>query len=220
MAVDLLLATHSVIPRSSAPIIPALGSPLLAPFMFFNQVFKRSASLASKNTRESELQSVAAPASEESSLDGRSGDSLALSTPEMETKSVDGRRTSLPCVMVGDDSTLFEILKTNMGKVRATHKLAGKLEPFFLGSLIYYLPCVVQRATLIPSEVRTLGTRGYFSLVAMHIHRLAEDLEYVDLLIQAAQTQDPTERFALVAAFAISSYACTKHRPGRKPLYV
>jgi hypothetical protein len=42
----------------------------------------------------------------------------------------------------------------------------------------------------------------------------------VDLLIQAAQTQDPTERIAFVAAFAISSYACTKHRPGRKPLCV
>jgi len=34
----------------------------------------------------------------------------------------------LPSVMVGDDSSLFKILKDNMGKVRATHVLAGNIE--------------------------------------------------------------------------------------------
>lgn len=93
--------------------------------MFFNQVFQRSTSFASTNTPESELLSTATPASEVSGLDD---DSLAPSTPEAETKAIDGRRTSLPSVMVGDDSSLFNILKNNMGKVHSTHELAGNPE--------------------------------------------------------------------------------------------
>jgi hypothetical protein len=81
-------------------------------------------------TRESELSSTATSPSEESSLDvptliGPSGDS-ALTTAEEEAKYVDGGRTSLPSVMVGDDSSLFKILKDNMGKVCATNELVGK----------------------------------------------------------------------------------------------
>ena len=52
------------------------------------------------------------------------------------------------------------------------------------------------------------------------LQRLAEELEYYDLLSQAAQTMDPTERLCLVAAFAVSGYANTKYRTGRKDLYV
>lgn len=94
--------------------------------MFFNQVFQRSASFASTNTRESELLSTATPTSEVSSPGRRSGDSLAPDTPETEVKSIDGRRTSLPSVMVGDDTSLFKILKDNMGKACATRDLTGK----------------------------------------------------------------------------------------------
>ena len=94
--------------------------------MFFNQVFQRSASFVSTNTRESELLSTATPASEVSSLGRRSGDSLAPNTPETEVESIDGRRTSLPSVMVGDDTSLFKILKDNMGKACATRDLTGK----------------------------------------------------------------------------------------------
>ncbi|THH31978.1 hypothetical protein EUX98_g2202 [Antrodiella citrinella] len=46
--------------------------------------------------------------------------------------------------------------------------------------------------------------------------RVAEELEYHDLLAQAAQSQDPVERICYVAAFAVSEYASTKHRSGRK----
>jgi hypothetical protein len=87
--------------------------------MFFNQVFQRSASFLSTNTQEGGLLSAATTAtlaSEVSSLGGQSGDSLA----EAEAKSIDGRRSSLPSVMVGDDSSLFKVLKDNMGKVCAT----------------------------------------------------------------------------------------------------
>ena len=49
---------------------------------------------------------------------------------------------------------------------------------------------------------------------------MAEELEYYDLLSKAVQTEDPVERLCYVAAFAASAYASTKHRSGRKGLYV
>lgn len=50
------------------------------------------------------------------------------------------------------------------------------------------------------------------------LQRSAEDLEYYNLLDQAASTADWVERISYVAAFAVSGYACTKHRSGRKGL--
>ncbi|KAG8976822.1 hypothetical protein FRC05_003172 [Tulasnella sp. 425] len=49
------------------------------------------------------------------------------------------------------------------------------------------------------------------------LQKMAEDLEYFDLLTQAASSADPVERICLVAAFAVSGYACTLHRASRKP---
>ncbi|KAG9128107.1 hypothetical protein FRC07_004723 [Ceratobasidium sp. 392] len=49
------------------------------------------------------------------------------------------------------------------------------------------------------------------------LQRLAEDVEYVNLLDEAVGTTDPADRIALVAAFAVSGYACTLHRASRKP---
>ncbi|KAG9099904.1 hypothetical protein FS749_000091 [Ceratobasidium sp. UAMH 11750] len=49
------------------------------------------------------------------------------------------------------------------------------------------------------------------------LQRLAEDVEYVNLLNEAASTSDPVDRLALIAAFAVSGYACTLHRASRKP---
>lgn len=49
------------------------------------------------------------------------------------------------------------------------------------------------------------------------LQRQAEDMEYAALLDQAVATNDPICRIALVATFAISGYACTRYRPGRKP---
>ncbi|QRV91561.1 oxysterol binding protein [Ceratobasidium sp. AG-Ba] len=62
---------------------------------------------------------------------------------------------------------------------------------------------------------------GESSLVSTNqfsvLQRLAEDVEYVNLLAEAASTSDPVDRIALVAAFAVSGYACTLHRASRKP---
>ncbi|RKO84127.1 Oxysterol-binding protein, partial [Blyttiomyces helicus] len=49
------------------------------------------------------------------------------------------------------------------------------------------------------------------------LQRLAEELEYSELLDQVANTADPVERLSLMAAFAVSAYASTVHRAGRKP---
>lgn len=50
------------------------------------------------------------------------------------------------------------------------------------------------------------------------LQRAAEEVEYHQLLDEAARTTDPVSRIARVAAFAISSYAHTRHRTGRKGL--
>ena len=50
------------------------------------------------------------------------------------------------------------------------------------------------------------------------LQRLAEDVEYTDLLSEAVAAIDPVERLAFVAAFAVSGYASTQFRSSRKPL--
>ena len=50
------------------------------------------------------------------------------------------------------------------------------------------------------------------------LQRLAEELEYYDLLAEAVKSTDDAERICYVAAFAVSAYASTKYRSGRKAL--
>ncbi|BGP18444.1 hypothetical protein JCM10213_003177 [Rhodosporidiobolus nylandii] len=49
------------------------------------------------------------------------------------------------------------------------------------------------------------------------LQRMAEELEYSDLLDRAAATKDPIERLTLVAVFAVSGTAGNKYRTSRKP---
>ncbi|KAJ3382416.1 hypothetical protein HDU92_004776 [Lobulomyces angularis] len=49
------------------------------------------------------------------------------------------------------------------------------------------------------------------------LQKLCEELEYSELLDQAAESNDPTERLLLISAFAVSGYASTINRAGRKP---
>ncbi|XP_049587849.1 oxysterol-binding protein-related protein 3 isoform X3 [Syngnathus scovelli] len=64
------------------------------------------------------------------------------------------------------------------------------------------------------------------SKVAMPVHlneplntlqRLSEELEYSELLDQAADTNDPFERMVFIATFVISGYASSYYRTGGKP---
>ncbi|KAJ8415902.1 hypothetical protein AAFF_G00404590 [Aldrovandia affinis] len=49
------------------------------------------------------------------------------------------------------------------------------------------------------------------------LQRLCEELEYSELLDRAAATQDPFERMAYIATFAVSGYASSYYRAGGKP---
>ncbi|XP_047670531.1 oxysterol-binding protein-related protein 6 isoform X1 [Tachysurus fulvidraco] len=49
------------------------------------------------------------------------------------------------------------------------------------------------------------------------LQHMCEELEYTELLDKAAETEDPYERMALVAAFAVSAYSSTYYRAGSKP---
>uniref|UniRef100_A0AAY5F4P7 Oxysterol-binding protein n=1 Tax=Electrophorus electricus TaxID=8005 RepID=A0AAY5F4P7_ELEEL len=49
------------------------------------------------------------------------------------------------------------------------------------------------------------------------LQHMCEELEYTELLDKAAETEDPYERMALVAAFAVSGYSSTYYRAGSKP---
>nr|XP_061788956.1 oxysterol-binding protein-related protein 3-like isoform X4 [Nerophis lumbriciformis] len=64
------------------------------------------------------------------------------------------------------------------------------------------------------------------SKVAMPVHlneplntlqRLCEELEYSELLDQAASTHDPLERMVFIATFVVSGYASSFYRTGGKP---
>jgi hypothetical protein len=50
------------------------------------------------------------------------------------------------------------------------------------------------------------------------LQRAAEELEYFDLLNQAVQRTNSVDRICYVAAFAVSTYAHTRFRSGRKGL--
>ncbi|CCM02794.1 uncharacterized protein FIBRA_04905 [Fibroporia radiculosa] len=91
------------------------------------------------------------------------------------------RRTQLPSGPVGDEGSLFAVLKKNVGKD---------------------LSQVAMPVTF--NEPLTL------------LQKVAEELEYHDLLSQAAHSDNPVERMCYIAAFAVSTYANTKHRTGRK----
>lgn len=49
------------------------------------------------------------------------------------------------------------------------------------------------------------------------LQRIAEELEYTELLDRAASASDPIERLTLVSVFAISTYGGNKYRVTRKP---
>ncbi|KAG1867840.1 Oxysterol-binding protein-domain-containing protein [Suillus subalutaceus] len=91
------------------------------------------------------------------------------------------RRTHLPSGPIGDEGSLFAILKNNVGK-----------------------------------DLTTITLPVSFNEPLTLLQRTAEELEYYDLLHQATEAKDPTQRLCLVAAFAVSGYAHTRYRTGRK----
>ncbi|KAF8213333.1 oxysterol binding protein [Mycena galopus ATCC 62051] len=91
------------------------------------------------------------------------------------------RRTHLPAAPVGDEGSLFAILKKNVGK-----------------------------------DLSTIQFPITFNEPLTLLQRAAEEVEYYELLNLAAAATDPVDRLCYVTAFAVSSYAHTRHRSGRK----
>ncbi|KAI0651676.1 Oxysterol-binding protein-domain-containing protein [Trametes meyenii] len=115
---------------------------------------------------------------------GMDTDSESEVAPEKELTeelAVIHRRTSLPSGPVGDEGSLFAVLKKNVGK-----------------------------------DLSKVALPVTFNEPLTMLQKAAEELEYYDLLSQAVQSQDPVERICYIAAFAVSTYANTKHRTGRK----
>jgi len=109
------------------------------------------------------------------------------------------RRTRLPCGPVGDEGSLFTMLKKNVGKVRC----------FFTR---------LHRSRMQAQDLSTIAFPVSFNEPLTMLQRAAEEMEYHGLLLQAVNSKDPVERMCFVAAFAVSSYAHTRHRTGRKGL--
>lgn len=107
-----------------------------------------------------------------------------LSKPEpdltLQARQV-ARRTCLPCGPVGDEGSLFTMLKKNVGK-----------------------------------DLSTITFPVSFNEPLTMLQRAAEEMEYHELLQQAVDSKDPVERICFVGAFAVSGYAHTRHRTGRK----
>ncbi|KAK1229386.1 Oxysterol-binding protein 3 [Marasmius sp. AFHP31] len=102
-------------------------------------------------------------------------------TPSSPQTSAVVRRTRLPAPIVGDEGSLFTVLKKNVGK-----------------------------------DLSTIALPVTFNEPLTLLQRAAEELEYYELLDQAAGESDSIKRFQYIAAFAVSSYAHTRHRTGRK----
>ncbi|KAJ4476763.1 oxysterol binding protein [Lentinula aciculospora] len=68
----------------------------------------------------------------------------------------------------------------------------------------------------VGKDLSTIAFPVSFNEPLTLLQRAAEELEHFDLLDRAATTSDPVERMQFVAAFAVSGYAHTKHRTGRK----
>ena len=93
------------------------------------------------------------------------------------------RRTRLPARPLGDEGSLFAVLKKNVGQ-----------------------------------DLSNISFPVTFNEPLSLLQRHAEELEYHELLDKAAAADDWIDRMCHVAAFAVSGYACTKFRSGRKGL--
>lgn len=68
----------------------------------------------------------------------------------------------------------------------------------------------------VGKDLSSIALPATFNEPLSLLQRAAEELEYFDLLAQAAQREDPVDRICYIAAFAVSSYAHTRFRSGRK----
>ncbi|KAJ3907829.1 oxysterol binding protein [Lentinula edodes] len=109
----------------------------------------------------------------------------------------------------GEPSVLDQVARTSQAQVvRRTHLPAPITGDE--GSLFAVLKKNVGK------DLSTIAFPVSFNEPLTLLQRAAEELEHFDLLNRAAATSDPVERMQFVAAFAVSGYAHTRYRTGRK----
>ncbi|KIY45365.1 hypothetical protein FISHEDRAFT_66949 [Fistulina hepatica ATCC 64428] len=68
----------------------------------------------------------------------------------------------------------------------------------------------------VGKDLSTIALPVTFNEPLTLLQRLAEDMEYYELLGEAARAQTQSDRMAFIASFAVSGYANTRYRSGRK----
>ena len=109
-------------------------------------------------------------------------------------------RSHLPSKAAGDEGSLFAILRKNVGQV------------------IRIVMLVSFQMLIFPQDLSNISFPVSFNEPLTLLQRQAEEFEYYGLLEKAVATSDWLERICYVAAFAVSAYASTKFRSGRKGL--
>lgn len=131
------------------------------------------------------------------------------------------RRAILPSPISGDEGSLFTALKKNVGKVSFCHRSmppASSNLPQDLSNISF--PVAFNEPLSLLQRYGGQRLRRCLWTLTDYKFRLCEDMEYTTLLEQAVATADPAERMCYVAAFAVSGFAGTKLRSGRKSLFV
>ena len=130
---------------------------------------------------------------------------------EMTTRPEDvKRRHAMPFETAGDEFSMLGMLRKNVGKVSPS-PLTFSYSPLLSSRLT---------PTHTSKDLSTISFPVTMNEPLSGLQRVAEDFEYADLLHRAAATDDPMDRLALVATFAVSGASSNKFRSSRKPLFV
>ena len=123
------------------------------------------------------------------------------------------RRSQLPAPVSGDEFSMLSMLRKNVGKVRSSSSssLISTLVKLFRSR-----PPHLTRS----QDLSTISFPVTMNEPLSALQRVAEELEYSELLDRAAQASDPVERLTLVAVWAVSGASSNKFRGSRKPLCV
>jgi hypothetical protein len=123
----------------------------------------------------------------------------------------------------GDDASFFA------SRSEAVHEELKVVKPLIITPQFQFrqrMPCVAPPCKVSIASILRKSLGKDMSSIAMPValneplsalQRLCEEIEYSELLDQAAETPSSIDRLALIAAFAVSSYAGSVHRAERKP---
>ena len=76
----------------------------------------------------------------------------------------------------------------------------------------------MRRQLIFAQDLSTIALPVTFNEPLTLLQRACEEMEYHSLLDEAVKATETADRLSFVAAFAVSGYANTRHRSGRKGL--